>query len=471
MSDETPYEAHSNGPPDGSSNGSPNGGVFTWFMATAVLAVLALVVGVIALFSPNGETSDTAVGEGGEVTIDVTLGEMFIEVSETEVPLGSTITFVVTNDGTMQHDFKIDGSTGTAMLNPGATETFEYGPVEGPVNAWCTVPGHKEAGMETTIGVAGGSGEKATDSASESAAAGEGDFAEIDPNGEPSEDWVPRDPKLPPAPEGTVHEVTFNMVDKVTEVAPGVTQDLWTFEGTTPGPTLRGKVGDKFIVTIVNQTDMDHSIDFHASEVAPNVEMRDIGPGEELVYEFTAEYAGAWMYHCGTAPTLHHIGNGMYGAVVIDPPELAPVDHEFLFVQSEFYFGPEGGIGDLTKMQNEDWDAVVFNGYFNQYVFSPIKVGVNDRVRVWVIDDGPSENSSFHIVGTIFDTTFKEGAYLLRPDASRGGSQALDLQPAQGGFVEFDLDNEGYYTAVTHKFANVGKGAAGVFVAGNPPPR
>ena len=453
-----------------SHQASVMGVAYTWFLSIAVLAVMALVVGVVALFNPNGGGGDDA-AVGGEVTVEVTLAEMDIATSLDEVPMGSTVTFVVTNEGSMTHDFKIDGEVGTDMLLPGTSETFEYGPVEAPIEAWCTVPGHKEAGMATTIGIEGGAAVAAVASGDGSGEAAEGDYAEIDPTGEPSEGWVARDPALPPVPEGDVHEVTFNMVDKVIEVAPGVTQELWTFEEVVPGPTLHGKLGDTFIVTIVNQTDMDHSIDFHASKTAPNVDMRDIGPGEELVYEFTADYAGVFMYHCGTAPTLHHIGNGMFGAVVIDPPDLAPVDHEFIFVQSEYYFGPEGGFGDLTKMQNDDWDAVVFNGYFNQYVYSPINVGVGERVRVWVMDDGPSENSSFHIVGTIFDTTFKEGTYMLRPDERRGGSQALDLQPAQGGFVEFDLSDEGYYTAVTHKFSNVGKGAAGVFVAGNPPPR
>jgi nitrite reductase (NO-forming) len=83
-----------------------------------------------------------------------------------------------------------------------------------------------------------------------------------------------------------------------------------------------------------------------------------------------------------------------------------------------------------------------------------------------VLDAGPSENSSFHIVGTVFDTVYKEGGYLLRPDETRGGSQALDLQPAQGGFVEFTFDEAGLYPIVTHKFANVGKGALGLFQAG-----
>jgi nitrite reductase (NO-forming) len=176
------------------------------------------------------------------------------------------------------------------------------------------------------------------------------------------------------------------------------------------------------------------------------------------------------MYHCGTAPALHHIGNGMFGALIIDPPELAPVDHEFVVLQSELYLGPQGEAGDLEKMVAFDFDAVVFNGYWNQYAFHPIEVEPDERIRVWVIDDGPSENSAFHIVGTIFDTVWKEGTYLLQPDDRQGGSQVLDLQPAQGGFVEFSLAEEGLYPMVTHKFSNVGQGALGMFQAGDPAP-
>jgi nitrite reductase (NO-forming) len=145
---------------------------------------------------------------------------------------------------------------------------------------------------------------------------------------------------------------------------------------------------------------------------------------------------------------------------------LPDVDHEYLFVQSELYLGPQGEPSDLAKMQDEAWDAVVFNGYVNQYRHAPIRVQPGERVRAWVVDTGPSENSSLHVVGTVFDTLFKEGAYLLRRDAGRGGAQALDLQPAQGGFVEFIFDEAGLYPIVTHKFANVGKGALGLFRAG-----
>ena len=227
------------------------------------------------------------------------------------------------------------------------------------------------------------------------------------------------------------------------------------------------KASDIFTITLVNKGTMGHSIDFHASKVAWNDEMRTINPGESLVYQFEAKFAGAFMYHCGTAPALHHIGNGMYGAIIIDPPGLAAVDHEYIFMQSELYLGPNGEAGDLDKMMAEQFDAVVFNGYYNQYKFAPIRVEPGQRIRAWVVDDGPNENSAFHIVGTVFDTVFKEGAYTLKPDASKGGAQALDLQPSQGGFVEFTFDEKGFYPIVTHKFANASKGALGLFQAGD----
>jgi nitrite reductase (NO-forming) len=329
--------------------------------------------------------------------------------------------------------------------------------------------------MEMAITVTGGAAAAGDGHAGGGAAPADGDEAVIDAEAVPDAEWTPFDPRLEPAPGGRRHDVTLHAVEAEVEVAPGVTQQAWTFvegDGTGQGPprfggpVLRGRVGDLFTVTLVNDGEIGHSIDFHASRVAWDDEMRTIEPGEELVYQFRAEHAGAFMYHCGTAPALHHIGNGMFGAIIIDPPVLAPVDHEFVMLQSELYLGPDGGPGDLEKMQGEAFDAVVFNGYWNQYAFSPIRVEPEERVRVWVVDDGPSENSAFHIVGTVFDTVWKEGTYLLQPDDRRGGAQVLDLQPAQGGFVEFSLAEAGLYPMVTHKFANVGKGALGMFQAG-----
>jgi len=438
-----------------------------------ILGFSALVIAVIALgasgsSSPGTASAGTAAPAANvavvPVAMDIELGDLFIRPGKIEVPTGGSLIANVTNNGQIPHDLVL-GSDGTPQLGPGESATHTFGPFESSVQLICSIPGHAAAGMTLDVVVTGTS----AGAGGHGAAAIQGDAATIDPNATPGPDWTSRDPFVPAADDaaGTVHQVTFSMTETVIEVAPGVTQELWTFDDVVPGPVLRGQVGDIFEVTIVNDGKLGHSIDFHASKVAWNDEMRTLQPGESLVYRFEAKHAGIFMYHCGTAPALHHIGNGMYGAIIIDPPNLAPVDHEFIFVQSEFYLGPEGAPGDLTKMQNDAWDAVVFNGYFNQYLHAPIRIETDDRVRAWVLNVGPSENSSFHIVGTIFDTVFKEGALLLQPDETQGGAQALDLQPAQGGYVEFSMDEDGLYPIVTHKFSNVGKGALGLFQAGD----
>ncbi len=435
--------------------------VFAVVLSGVALALAAVGVGKL---SSDDAFPAASTGTTGTKTIDVELGELFIRGSSTAAAAGERIVFTVRNSGKAQHNFVSSSGAATPLLDPGGSARLEAGPFDKTVEFICSVPGHAQAGMTMTLAISGATG------ASPAAADTPDDTAKIDFSAAPAAGWQVRDPRLPAAPAGRVHRVTMRALEKVMEVAPGVKQEVWTFEGISPGPALRGRVGDIFEVTLRNEGKVAHSIDFHASKVAWNDEMRSIGPGESLVYRYEAKHSGVFMYHCGTAPALHHIGNGMFGAIVIDPPNLPPVDHEYLLVQSELYTGPQSKPGDLAKMQQSRWDAVVFNGYVNQYQHKPIRVEPGQRVRTYVLDAGPNEHSSFHIVGTIFDTLFKEGAYQLRPDASRGGAQALDLQPAQGGFVEFTLDEAGLYPFITHKFANVGIGALGVFQAGEVAP-
>ncbi len=326
-----------------------------------------------------------------------------------------------------------------------------------------TIVGLGTAAMwpETTTAVSAGPDPAAL---AESAAAG---TAQIDFAATPDDAFVARDPVLAPAPAETEHLIELRATELPGDVAAGVNQQLWTFNNLVPAPFYRGKLGDKFVFRLTNDGSLQHSVDFHASKVAWSNKMRSINPGESLEYDFVAKHSGSFMFHCGTPPVMHHIGAGMHGVVVIDPPDLAPVDHEFMFVQSEVYTGAPGQVADYAKMKRSAWDAVVFNGYVNQYKFRPIRVEKDQRIRAWVQNNGPSENSSFHVIGTIADTVFKEGAYNLRPDASQGGSQALDLQPSQGGFLEFSFDEEGFYPFVTHKFATAEIGALGLFQVGD----
>jgi nitrite reductase (NO-forming) len=300
---------------------------------------------------------------------------------------------------------------------------------------------------------------------------GDGQAAPVEANPEAPE-YVLRDPTAPDLATGEVHEIELVMTERQMTVGAGFEQLVWTFGDEVPGPVLRVKVGDLIRVRLVNpETNlMPHSIDFHASLVAWNDEMRSINPGEELVYEFEAKYAGVYMYHCGTSPALMHIANGMFGMIIVEPEGgLPPVDHEFALVQSEWYLGPQQQTIDIDKASAAAPapDMVVFNGVANQYADHPIEVPVGETVRVFVLNAGPSVDSSFHVVGTIFHEVIKEGIHLKEGNEGNWGSQAVDLSPAQGAIVEMRFDEDGLYPIVTHAFNFVGRGALGLFQAGD----
>lgn len=415
----------------------------------------------------NGVAADSGGGKNvAPVSFDIELGDMYIKPSSIDVPAGAKVTLHVTNKGAMDHTVALEGED-TPLVKAGGTTTMNWGPITKSTQAWCTVPGHKDAGMVLDVNVKGAAPAADAAGSGDTAAAAASNDAKIDANAKPSANWKAFDPTVKPADPAKVHEVHFTVKEQKNEVAPGVTQLQWTYNGKAPGPILHGKLGDTFKVTLTNGGTMAHSIDFHASKVDPTVEMRLLQPGKSLVYEFQANYAGIFTYHCGAAPMIHHMGNGMFGAVIVDPPNLPKVDKEFALVHSELDLGPEGQVGDLKKMMSGDNDGAVFNGYYNQYAFSPLKVNKGDRVRIWVDNAAINEPLAFHMVGMIFDTAWKEGNYLLKADGpTKGGSQTLDLSTTQGGFVEFVADKAGTYTFVNHIMKDLERGAAGALVVG-----
>ncbi|HEY8619529.1 MAG TPA: multicopper oxidase domain-containing protein [Dermatophilaceae bacterium] len=442
----------------------------------AVMLVVALVVALTGGIAGSGLDSRAVVTAGGTQTVAVSLAGMRITPSVIDVTKGTRLVLKVTNADAMRHDLVLATGQRTALLAGGENATLTVGVVNAEIAGWCSVPGHRVAGMTLSIvvtgtGTAASSGAKTPGSAPEmgamSKAAPAGEVAPaIDFRASPGPGWKPYDPALQPAPGAKEHRLTMTVRDTVVEVAPGVRQRLWTFNGTAPGPTLHGRVGDVFTITFVNEASMGHGIDFHAGSLAPDLPMRTIDPGKSLTYQFVANHSGAWLYHCSTMPMALHIANGMYGAVIIDPPDLPAVAHEFVVVQSELYVGPQGGTADEAKIAAEKPDAILFNGYVNQYDHAPIRVRVGERVRVWVVDAGPQRATAFHVVGAQFDTVFKEGAYLLKAgNAEHGASQVLDLAPAQGGFVEFVLPQAGHYPFTDHAMVDGQRGAHGTFQA------
>jgi nitrite reductase (NO-forming) len=444
----------------------------------AAFTVLALcIAGGIAADPAAVGISTTAQGEvvpTGETT-EVTgqVSGMRFTPAVIEVPYGNALVVTFENTGTDVHDLTFANGVRTERLAPGKSEVIEVGVLGADLDGWCSIAGHRQMGMELRVDVTGAP-EAGAPSATPDPGAHQGHGSgttgpsaadDVDLEREPAEDFEAWPAELPPASASTVHRVTLRAEEVVAEVAPGVTQTRWTFGGSAPGPVLRGKIGDIFEITLVNDGSIGHSIDFHAGSLAPNEPMRTIQPGETLRYTFTASQAGIWMYHCSTMPMSMHIANGMYGAVIIDPPDLAPVAHEYLLVQGELYLGPQGEPADAAKIATETPDLVAFNGYADQYVHRPLTATAGERVRVWVLDAGPNTASAVHVVGGQFDTVYLEGGYRLR-SSDPGGSQALALQPAQGGFVELVFPEAGDYPFVTHRMSDAEKGARGVFHVG-----
>jgi nitrite reductase (NO-forming) len=277
-----------------------------------------------------------------------------------------------------------------------------------------------------------------------------------------------------PASSAPVKEFRIPMTHVELEIAPNVMYEGWTFGNTVPGPTIRVNQGDLVKITLVNESSMPHSIDFHSARIPMDVAFRTIGPGEELKFEFVANDPGAYMVHCGTPPVLMHIMQGMYLPIIVDPKGGwgTKADKEFVVVQSEFYTQQREGVHqhqpDYNAALAKNASYVVFNGRANQYQAAPLNVDIGDRVRFFVVNAGPSLHSDFHVVGAVFDRVYPGG----NPKNVIETVQTWTV-PVGGGAVfetEFKAgqSGEGVYAFVTHAFADASKGAVGLIQVGQP---
>jgi nitrite reductase (NO-forming) len=285
------------------------------------------------------------------------------------------------------------------------------------------------------------------------------------------------DPSLPAVPAGPVKRFRVEVLMHRTKVAADQPPlRVWSFgvngrfmRGTGVSPPMVVEQGDRVEVTFVNgaskamHVDMPHSLDMHAAEIAPNVAFKTIAPGATTHYSFVARNPGVFMYHCATEPMVWHLGSGMVGMFVVKPRHMPKVDRELWLVQQE-YFLPHtpGADSDYQKMLAEKPDVIAFNGYADQYMRHPIRVRAGERIRMYVLNPGPTHTSSFHVIGAVFDRFSTEGVH-------GGPAQVMALPPSTGGWVDFTLHGEGAYPFVDHNFASMAKGAMGALLTAHAP--
>jgi nitrite reductase (NO-forming) len=274
---------------------------------------------------------------------------------------------------------------------------------------------------------------------------------------------------LPAAPAGDVANVDLVLKDVTIEIAPGIKYAAWAWAGGAPGPVIHVRQGQLVHITLTNAGAIPHSVDFHAARVAPDKVFGDVMPGKSVSYTFKANDPGVFMYHCGTKPVLMHIANGMYGAIVVEPNDLPQADKNYVLVASEWYLSSDGiskpASFDMPKAHARMADWMTFNGYAGQYVKHPLTADPGDLVRFWVVDAGPSIDTDFHIVGTVFDTAYPFGD--MTPARALHGVQTVPVPAGGGGVFDVTIDEPGLYPFVSHAFAAVDQGQVGLLNVGN----
>jgi nitrite reductase (NO-forming) len=287
---------------------------------------------------------------------------------------------------------------------------------------------------------------------------------------------VAADPTEMPGPvmhtQPMTHRIKLDVQEVVAEIEPGATFTYMTFGGRVPGPMIRVRQGDTIEFTLENlpTNASTHNVDFHAvygtggGNVATNV-----SPGQSNGLRFKAMYPGAFIYHCAVPLLDYHISSGMFGMIVVEPPEgLDAVDHEFYLGQNEVY--TDLGVGeqghhafDFDAMRREDPTYVLLNG--EKYALTPdrrgaIQARVGERARVFFVNGGPNLTSSFHAIGNVWTSAWRDGAFASRPEEF---VQTMSVPPGSCGVFEMDFPAPGQIKLVDHALSRVvTKGMLGI---------
>ncbi|HEV2227774.1 MAG TPA: copper-containing nitrite reductase [Steroidobacteraceae bacterium] len=302
-----------------------------------------------------------------------------------------------------------------------------------------------------------------------------GDFGP--PQGEPIHAQLTSPPFVPPPihrnhPAKVIVELEVREVQR--EISDGVTYTFWTFGGTVPGSFIRIRQGDTVEFHLKNHPDnkMPHNIDLHGvTGPGGGAASSFTAPGHESQFTFKALNQGIYVYHCATAPVGMHVANGMYGLMLVEPPEgMKPVAHEYYVMQGDFYtvgrYREHGHQDfDMQKAIDEEPTYVLFNGAEGSLVGDrALQAKVGDTVRLFVGNGGPNLVSSFHVIGEIFDRVRYEGGVHEQENVQ------TTLIPAGGAaIVEFHLDVPGSYVLVDHSiFRAFNKGALAILKAEGP---
>lgn len=441
-----------------------------------VLFSMALILGFSSqAFAATTNLSDKGVSEHPDVSFTLqthigSKGMTFLGVSDhidgvdnptLHVPLNSVVQITLIDGDGAEHDIAIPKFNVLSNHVVGArasTVVVFRADKAGRFYYFCTLPGHRQAGMQGVLVV----GNPAPNQAEQAPTAS-----------------IVREPADIPPPVGTraPKHLTFRLTtEEVTAtLAPHTTYTYWTFSGKVPGPMLRARVGDSITVVLKNpkSSHMIHSIDLHAvTGPGGGASVMQVPPGEERSFTFKALVPGAFVYHCATPMVAEHIANGMFGLIVIEPAGGLPtVDHEYYVMQNEIYTTkPFGFTGhqefDVQRLLDEQPTYFVLNGAVGALTQEhPMHAKVGQSVRVFFGDAGPDFTSSLHMIGAIFKNAYAWGSFENPP---LHGIQTISVPPGGATVVEVEPQVPGKYILLDHAISRVEKGLAGFLLVTGP---
>jgi nitrite reductase (NO-forming) len=376
-----------------------------------------------------------------------------------QVQPGDVVEITLVNGDGVMHDLAIDEfKVGSGMIEQqGQLKTVTFtADQEGEFVYYCSVPGHRQAGMFGKLIV----GQPAP-----AAAAGAS---------------VVHHPADLPGPIGSRGPATVRVDLTAKEVegqlADGATFSYFTFNGSIPGPMIRVRLGDTIELHLKNETTsaFPHSIDLHAvTGPGGGAVFTQTNPGQETSFTFKALNVGLYVYHCATPSVAHHIANGMYGLILVEPAGGLPaVDREFYVMQGEVYteqpFGSSGLLAfSEAKMLAEAPEYFVFNGAAGALTQDTnlLRATVGETVRIFFGVGGPNATSSFHVIGEIFDRAYPFAALSSAPLED---VQTVTVPPGGATMVEFTLEVPGRYILVDHALSRLERGLAGFLMVDGP---
>ncbi len=250
--------------------------------------------------------------------------------------------------------------------------------------------------------------------------------------------------------QGVVREVDVSVTQRQIEVADDSIVDAWTYDGSVPGPILRATEGDTLRLHLANRTSHAHNVHLHGRHSPQMDGWEPIPPGSAFTYEVVAEPFGVHPYHCHTSPLAEHIGRGLFGAMIIDPPGGRPEAHEVVLILNGWDVDGDG------RNEFACWNGVA--GFFHKY---PIKVPAGELIRVYLLNMLEYEPvGSFHLHAQTFDV-FRSGTSLEPTEHT----DTITLGQGERAILEFTLPEPGRYMFHPHQHHLADRGAMGWFAA------